>query len=417
MEARPRAGGRIETVVHRSGAPLDLGGQWVGPQQGALLQLARELGVETFPTYTKGDHVFCFRGALRRFNGVVPPLHGRSGRAVKRGLETLDTMAAGLNPRSPWRHPQAPLWDGMTAWSWLQAEVADQDARDVVALTLESVFACAPAELSLLHALFYIRAAGGVGPLLSTDGGAQQDRFVGGAQRVADALALQSGPIQFSSAVRRIRQTPGGVRMESDNGSMSARRVIVAVPPAVALRIAFEPPMPGQKDQLWQRTPMGSVIKCFAIYPTPWWRELGLSGHAISDEGPVQATFDATSVTGTPGVLMGFFEGAHAQKYSRRGAGARRTALLACFARYFGPSARAPLDVVDKDWSEDPWARGGYGGYLTPGAWTGFGRSWGTAVGRVHFAGTETATRWHGYMEGAILAGRRAAAEVLRAGV
>jgi len=415
LEARQRPGGRIETVMHRTGVPLDLGGQWVGPQQRTVLRLARELGVERFPTYMAGEHLFCFRGLVRRFRGVVPPLSGRTGRAVKRALEVLDIMAAGLNPRTPWKHPQALPWDGMTVRTWLEQEVPDQDARAVVSLTLESVFACDPRELSLLHALFYIRSAGGLGPLLSTEGGAQQDRFVGGAQRIADAMALDSGPIRYGEPVRRIHHDAGGVKLETDTGCVFAHRAILAVPPAVAVRVDFQPPLSGLRDQLWQRTPMGSVIKCFAIYPTPWWRDRGLSGHAISDEGPVQAVFDATPASGSPGVLMGFFEGQEAREYARQGPAARRAALLECFVRYFGPEARAPLDVVDKDWSDDPWARGGYVGFLTPGAWTGFGHCWAAAAGRIHFAGAETATRWHGYMEGALLAGKRAASEVLRA--
>ena len=65
-------------------------------------------------------------------------------------------------------------------------------------------------------------------------------------------------------------------------GELRARRAIVALPPALAGRLDYEPAMPAQRDQLTQRVPMGSVIKCMAIYDEPFWRAEGLSGQAIS---------------------------------------------------------------------------------------------------------------------------------------
>jgi monoamine oxidase len=415
LEARDRVGGRIHTVTHATGAPVDLGGQWVGPQQKNIRALAAELGVETFPTYTSGDNVLCFRGRLSRFGGVVPPLRGAPGRHVDAALAKLDALAKTVNPKAPWKTKDAKRLDGMTARSWLDLHVKDKAAHDIVAITLESVYASDPDDLSLLHALFYIRAAGGMGPLLATEGGAQQDRFVGGAQRVADALAARIGGVRTHTPVRRITHEGGGVRLWGDGFEVDARRAIIAVPPTLAARIACDPPLPGTKDQLWQRFPMGSVIKCFAIYESPWWRERGLSGHAISDVGPVQAVFDATPASGIPGILMGFFEGHEARTWAFAGEAARKKVLLSCFARYFGPRARTAIDVVEKDWADDPWARGGYVAFLPPGAWTNFGPAWRDPVRNLHFAGTETSSKWFGYMEGAILAGERAAHEVLAA--
>jgi len=415
LEARDRPGGRIETIQHSSGAPLDLGGQWVGPQQKRIRALARELGVETVASHDLGDHVFCFRGRISRFSGTVPPLPGHRGAAVALALDQLDRLAATVNPRAPWRARNARQWDGMTVRSWINTHVEDPAARDVVALTLESVFACDPADLSLLHALFYVRAAGGVSPLLATEGGAQQDRLVGGAQQIADRLAARLGVVLYGKPVRRVDQSGTDVRVHGDDGqTWLAHRVILAAPPTLLLRLAFNPPLPGIRDQFLQRFPMSSVIKCFALYPTPWWRSLGFSGHAISDVGPVQAVFDASPPAGSPGILLGFFEGREAREFSRRGPKDRRRAFLQCLVRYFGPQARRPMDFVEKDWSEDPWTRGGYVGFLPPGVWTDFGSVWREPVGRIHFAGTETATQWHGYMEGALEAGDRAAQEVLR---
>ena len=89
--------------------------------------------------------------------------------------------------------------------------------------------------------------------------------------------------------------------------------------------------------------------------------------------------------------------------------------MLDSFARYFGDRARTDVrDYLDKSWAEDEWTRGCYGGYTPPGVLTGYRQALRAPVGRIHWAGTETATVWNGYMDGAIESGQRAAAEVLR---
>ncbi|WP_392351815.1 FAD-dependent oxidoreductase [Parasynechococcus sp.] len=70
-------------------------------------------------------------------------------------------------------------------------------------------------------------------------------------------------------------------------------------------------------------------------------------------------------------------------------------------------------DLVIKRWTEDPWQTGGYGLTRTPGAWTAFGSSWQNPHGKVFWAGTEQATRWPGYFEGAIEAGLAAARQAI----
>ncbi|MBL1494932.1 oxidoreductase, partial [Klebsiella pneumoniae] len=75
---------------------------------------------------------------------------------------------------------------------------------------------------------------------------------------------------------------------------------------ALAGRLAYDPPLPGLRDQLTQRLPMGSVIKLMVVYAEPFWRREGLTGQAFSDEGPVRVTFDNSPPSGSPGVLLGF---------------------------------------------------------------------------------------------------------------
>jgi monoamine oxidase len=113
---------------------------------------------------------------------------------------------------------------------------------------------------------------------------------------------------------------------------------------------------------------------------------------------------------------MGFVEARPARALAELPQPERRRRFLECAVRIFGPEAAAPIHYLDKVWADDEWARGCYVANMAPGAWTEYGRFLRAPCGRVHWAGTETATVWNGYIDGAIQAGERAADEVLAAG-
>jgi monoamine oxidase len=161
--------------------------------------------------------------------------------------------------------------------------------------------------------------------------------------------------------------------------------------------------------------PAGSCIKCVARYDRPFWRDQGLSGQATSVQGPVRVVFDNSEVGSESGLLMGFLEGEAARHYGGVDSEVRRRDVLDCFARYFGEQARRPLEYVDRDWSSEPWTRGCYAALMPPGAWTHYGQGMRDADGPIHYAGTESATEWYGYMEGALQAAERAVGEVRKA--
>jgi monoamine oxidase len=187
----------------------------------------------------------------------------------------------------------------------------------------------------------------------------------------------------------------------------------VAIPPALAGRITYDPILPGARDQLTQRLPQGSVIKAQAIYDEPFWRGEGLSGIAADSNSPVSFTVDNSPVDGSPGVLVGFIEGDHARQLGRLEPDDRRRIVLESLGRSFGPRAASPGVYVELDWSEEEWTRGCYGAHFPPGVWTRYGSALRQPVDLIHWAGTETAPVWNGYMDGAVRSGERAAAEVL----
>jgi monoamine oxidase len=213
--------------------------------------------------------------------------------------------------------------------------------------------------------------------------------------------------------VRRIRHGADGVTVEADGATIAARAAIVAIAPTLAGRVAYDPPLPGFRDQLTQRMPLGTVAKCMAVYDEPFWRQEGLSGQGTSDTGPVKLTFDNSPPDGSPGVLLGFLEGRRARELGRLPAAERRTAVIDCFTRLFGPRAARPGDYLERLWAEEEWTRGCYGCHMPTGAWTNYGPALREPIGPLHWAGTEYATVWNGYMDGAVRSGEQVAREAL----
>jgi monoamine oxidase len=283
-------------------------------------------------------------------------------------------------------------------------------------LGVTSVFSAEPADMSLLHFLFYVHSGGLLDNLFNVERGAQERRFVGGSQVIPERMAETLGDecVRLSAPVRLITQDPVGVTVMAGGATVRARFAAVAVPPTLASRIDYQPALPAQRDQLTQKMPMGSVIKVMAVYGEPFWRRDGRTGQATSDVGPVQLTFDNTPPGGSPGVLLGFIEGRHAREWGPRPLEERRRAVVDCFARFFGYRASRPEEYIELDWSAEEWTRGCYGAHMGPGVLTQFGPAMREPCGRIHWAGTETAEVFCGYMDGAVRSGERVAAELLR---
>ncbi len=414
LEARDRVGGR--TYSHRTpyGDTIDLGAQWIGPTQDRAAALAAEVGVRTFNQFTDGRKILSIGGHISSYSSAIPSLPLLSLLSLNRVIKNLEKMCKQVSLEAPYTSPRAAEWDVITVESWKLASVATRATRSIVDIAVRAVFAAEPADVSFLYFLFYLHSGGGLLRLTQSTDGAQQTRFVGGSQSLCIHLADRLEDRVYRNApVRAIAQAGDRVRVRSDLGAFEARCVIVALPPTLAGRIDYDPPMPAARDQLLQRVPMGSVIKCVAFYERPFWRDEGFSGEAISDTGPVTLVFDDCPERGSPGALLAFVLGAQARRWSRQSAEDRRRAVIDELVRIFGPKAGKPDYYVDKDWASEPWSGGCYTGLFPPGVLTAYGDVLRAPVGRIHWAGTETALVWNGYMDGAIESGQRAAQEVL----
>jgi monoamine oxidase len=413
LEARGRVGGRTLNRTLGHGKVVEVGGEWVGPGQDRILARARAHGLKTFKTFTTGAQVLDYRGQLSHFTGLIPPLPTADAGDFASLLSAIVALQATVPLDKPWTAPNAAALDGQTAETWKLAHSSTYGAQFLFDLAIRAVFAVEPRDLSMLHTAFYLHSGNGIINLTSTAGGAQDSRIVGGSQLISIKMAARLGSrVVLNEPVRSITQGRSGVIVMTDRGRWRAKRVIVAVAPALAGRIDYAPQLPALRDQLTQRMPQGSTIKFEAVFPTPFWRAAGLSGYSNSDRSPIRFTYDNSPPGGTPGVLLGFATGSDARQLGALSAGARRRAVLAAFTRLFGAAAGRPKALIEHNWSDELWTRGCYAGYMPPGVWSDFGAALRAPVGRIHWAGTETSEVFTGYMDGAVRSGERAAAEV-----
>jgi monoamine oxidase len=413
LEARTRVGGRTLNHPVGHGEVVEVGGEWVGPGQDRIQARAKEFGIKTFKTYTKGEQILQFEGHQTHFTGLIPPLPPADASDFDQLLAKVVKLESTVPHDRPWTAPNAAALDSQTVQTYIDANASTTGAQFLLDLAVKAILATDPRDVSLLHALWYFNAGNGVLNLAGTSGGAQDSRFVGGSQLISIELAKRLGKrVALGAPVRRIAQHGSGVSVETDAGTWRGKRAIVATSPMLAGRIDYLPELPALRDGLTQRVPNGSVIKYEAVFPTPFWRASGLNGYSNSDQPPIHFTYDNSPPSGKPGVLLGFVVGAEARSLGTKPESARRKAVLGAFTSLFGSRAAKPTELIEHNWSQEPWTRGCYAGYMPPGVWTDFGAALRAPVGRIHWAGTETSEVFPGYMDGAVRSGERAAAEV-----
>lgn len=409
LEGRDRVGGRSSTTT-LAGVPVDLGGTFVGPTQDAVLALARELGCPTTPTYHDGANLIRWRGKVRSYRGTIPKLSLFGLLDIGRIQWQFERLSRDVDIRRPWASSKATRLDVTTLGGWLRSVRASSSSHDLLAIMARVTWGAEPDDVSMLHAVRYVKAAGGLDRMLDVVGGAQQDHFPGGTQQIADKMAADLGDrLHLDAVVTRIEWSDDAVAVTSSGGVVEARRAIIAVPPAHRQGIDIAPPPPIGYQQLAQRWPQGALSKAYAAYPRPFWRDRGLSGQALSDQGPVFITFDVSPGDEGPGILLGFVD---SRGFDALAPDQRRRQALGGFTALFGPDAENPVEYLDHCWGAESFAPGGPTAAVPPGMWTEFGPLLRKPVGPLHWASTETADEWTGFLDGAVRSGQRAAAEV-----
>jgi putrescine oxidase len=415
LEARDRVGGRLLTD-EIDGQMYEVGGQWVSPDQTALIDTLDRLGLETYPRYRAGESVYVgIDGTAKRFTGDIFPASAHTEGEIERLIALLDELVASIDVAAPWAHPRAAEFDRVSFRVWLEQQSDDAEARDNIALFIADAMLTKPAHaFSLLQALLMAASAGSFSNLVDADFILDR-RVVGGLQQVPLRLAarLDADDLRLSQAVRGIRYDDEGATVTTDDLAVAARHVIVAVPPNLYSRIDYSPPLPRLRQQAQQHVSLGLVIKVHATYPTPFWREAGLSGTAFSPYQIVHEAYDNSNFGEQRGTLVGFVSDEKADALFRLDAGERKARILASLAEYYGPAALDPVVYYESDWAAEEWTQGAYAASFDLGGLTRYGAMQLEPVGRVRFGSSDTAAEGYQHVDGAIRVGQRLAAEIL----
>jgi monoamine oxidase len=409
-EARDRVGGRTLTVPLGSAA-FDLGGQWLGPGQKRVARLARELELETFQTFDRGRKLLLSGDDLATYRGTIPRLSVLGLLAMARVLAQSELVSRRFSLDAPWADKHAEALDSESAEDFMGG--MPRDARETLGAALRTVFGAEPREVSALYFLHYLRAGGGLLSLVGVKGGAQERRFVRGAQALSLELAKRLGDrVRLGIPVERIDQSSDELELVGGSSRIRARFAVVAVPPALRRKIHFEPVLDTDPDALARAMPMGATVKVLALYDEPFWRQRGWSGEAVFGTGPLSVVFDNVSHRDAQAALVGFVVGDDARRFAAREPEERREQVLSSLRRAFGPEAGSPSHYLEHDWASEEWTAGCPVSSFVPGSMRAFAPALREPAGRIHWAGTETATCSPGYLDGAVFAGERAAREV-----
>ncbi|NQX27512.1 FAD-dependent oxidoreductase [Microbacteriaceae bacterium VKM Ac-2854] len=418
VEARDRIGGRLRTETI-DGARLELGGQWVSPDQEALLATLDELGLATYPRYRAGESVYVdAAGTATRFTGELFPTGAETQREIERLIREIDALTAEVDPAAPWSHPRAAELDAQSLASWLEERSSDPEARANVALYLAEAMLTKPAHsFSVLQALLMAASAGGFEHLVDADFILDR-RVVGGLQQVPLRLAETLGDrVHLRVVARRLEWSEDAVVLHADGLTVRARRAVVAVPPNLYSRIEYAPALPPVRQQMHQHLSLGLVIKVHAVYETPFWRAAGLSGTAFS---PYQAVHEAYDNTGahddgteeSTGTLVGFVAAETADALLALPAAERRARILDSLAAYYGDEARRPIVYFESDWVSEEWTGGAYAASFDLGGLSRWGAQLRSPVGPIRFASSDLAAEGYQHVDGGIRIGHDVAAEL-----
>ena len=415
LEARDRVGGRLWTRTSTTGVPVDMGGCFIGPGHDRMHALTKEMGTITFATNVKGDNVLATGGKVRRYKGDIPRISPVALLSAAQAIARMNAMAKTLPVEAPWQAAKALEWDAQSCRSWLTpTHVPTRLARDLIEATIRACFAAELSEVSLLNWLFLVRSSGGIESLMNIEGGYQHEQFEGGVQAVPIAVAAALGDaVILEAPVQSVTQTADAVEVKSLAATVTARRLVMALPRALAAGIQFDPVLPADHVLLIHQVPAGTELKMVAIYDEPFWRHDGISGNTVATDDDIEISLDTTQPGHSEGVMATYCAGPRARKVAQMTRGDRHAVMLKMLTTRFGPKAAKPIDILEQNWAEERWTRGCSMGHFPTGVLTQYGRKLREPVGRLHWAGTETAAVSYGAMDGAVRSGERVAQEIL----
>ena len=390
FEARDSVGGKVETRTV-GGVRVEMGAGWIGPDQERMDALAEEFEVPRLGQRAAGEALCRAAGHEGADESVFAALPDPAHAELVAAVDVLDARAS-ADP--------APEADDRTVGDWADAHLDHPAGRAAFESLVRSVLCADSHEVSLAFLDAFGAAVGGLSETTSVGGHAEAlTTALDGVSAIPEGIAAElGGRVRTGEPVRRIEHGDGGATLHTDARRCRARRVVVALPPAMAARVAYDPPLPPARTELGQRLPNGAVLKCAVVYDAPFWREAGLSGQVVDADGPVDSWFDATRDPAEAGVLFGLTGGSNARALADLSTDRRRERVLDALVDLFGDAAASPRAYDDVPWTAEPWIHGAYAAYAPPGAM----RNWGVRsdpVGPLHWAASETAEAWYGHLD------------------
>lgn len=320
--------------------------------------------------------------------------------------------------------PQGTSLDALTFEAYLRSRDVGETSMKTATIWTRAMLGLDPADISALYFLNYCKSGGGLLNMRSDrKGGGQHLRLRKGTQTISVRLAaaLPERTVRLGSPVQDVVQDgPSAVEVRTTNGvAVRARKVITTVPSPVLKTIQFNPKLHPVKQAWSESAAYGYYTKAMAVFKTPFWVERGFCGLINSFVGPAGVIRDTSSPADNKHVLTCFMGGPPAQEWASLPAAEREEQLLRQIGTLFNAQDTVRRDFVELvmyEWINDEWS--GYGcpcTSLSPGVLDTLGPdALREPIGNLHFAGTETAGEWKGYMEGAVRSGERAAAEVIK---
>jgi len=417
LEAQNRIGGRVHSV-EVDGTIVDLGGQWVGPTQDKLLGLIKEFGLEMHPQYNQGKSLIYVGGKRRTLKGIFPSMKMRENVEffTQIGLMELASTLSGDVDKAPQKWPYTAL-DSLTIQDYADKTILQKNVRALFETASQVILSADPSEVSFLYFLHYLKSGGGFQKLADVKNAAQENRVVGGTQQIIEKMAEKlSADIRTDSPVKSVEYTDDKVIVTTEEETFLAKKLLLALSPTMISKISFTPELPKSRQNLHQEMKMGSVLKSVFGFERPFWREQGVTGEAVITEGPIQTVFDNCNggVDQMP-QLVTFSTGKEAKKLGQLTQEQRKLVIQKELVRLYGEKASEYVFYVEKDWNKEPWINGCYVAIAGTETLTRFGGRLSQAHGPIHFAGTETAMKWRGYMDGALRSGEREAKKIAKA--
>lgn len=455
VEARQRVGGRTwngkVADIHGTEHFIEIGGQWISPDQTRLSSLVDELGLETFKRYRTGANVYRAPDNTRHtYTGDVLPIADATNAEMEKLTALLDAKAAEMDAAHPWDMRNAAELDTISFRDWLKQHSDDQEAIDNISLSIASGMLTKPSHtFSMLQAILMVASAGSFSNLVDEDF-ILDKRVVGGMQSVSLKLAEYLGDdVILGSPVRQLNwATPdestadalntlaadvrngvpnngaaGEVTAYADKVVVKAKHAVLAVPPNLYHRIQYVPPLPREQLVAQQHISMGLVIKVHAIYDTPFWRGKGLSGTGFGGGHVVQEVYDNTNYGPNAananagedphGVLVSFISDVHAERLWALPEEERKQEILAELAAYLGDESLHPIGFYLSDMAAEEWTRGAYAASYDLGGLSRWGHLQNQPTGPIYYACSDIAAEGYQHVDGALRQGELAAQKIL----